>query len=124
MIRIASENCGTRKPPGMYNRYFNFLDSPFVNNDDERFLFMNQDYEKLFNNIIHVILEEKKLIIISGARGTGKTGLINNLIKHFPSSVLPVVISGAKLATAGIMREIAQALRIPLTGHFIEFHEF
>ena len=108
----------------MYNHYFNFLDSPFVNQYDQRFMFMNQDYEKLFNDIIHVIIKEKKLIIISGARGTGKTSLINHLIDHLPTSVLPVVISSTRLETAGIMREVAQALRIPLTDHFLELHEF
>jgi general secretion pathway protein A len=107
----------------MYNHYFHFSDSPFVNNYDQRFMYMNQDYESLFTTILHTIIEKRKLIILSGARGTGKTILIHHLVDNLPPSLLPVIISSSKLETTGIMKEVAQKLRISLTDNFLELHE-
>jgi type II secretory pathway predicted ATPase ExeA len=83
---------------------------------------MNQDQDRIFKDILYAI-KNKKLIILSGPHGTGKTILIHNVIEHLPASVSPVVISGAQLETTGLIREVAQALGVHRMDNLLELHE-
>ncbi len=57
----------------MYTDYWNLTDRPFDNTVDERFFFYSQSHEEALVRLLYTISENKGLMVLTGAPGTGKT---------------------------------------------------
>ena len=99
----------------MYNSYFGFLESPFENTLDQKFLFLSDDHREVLAALLYFIKEEKGFAIFCGDVGTGKTMLINAFLDKMPKSVQPIIISNPRVLFAELLHYLAKTLQVKAT---------
>jgi general secretion pathway protein A len=71
----------------MYKDFFGFSEEPFRLTPDPAFLFMAMSHWEALSSMMSGIKERKGLITITGDVGTGKTTLIQALLKDLSDQV-------------------------------------
>ncbi len=100
----------------MYNDHFGFLESPFENNLDQRFLFISDDHGEILAALLYFIKEQKGFAIVCGDVGTGKTMLINSFLDRLPKSIQPIIISNPYVNSLELLQYIAKTLQITINN--------
>jgi general secretion pathway protein A len=99
----------------MYKSYFRFSVSPFENNLDQRFLFLGQDHNEVLASLHYFIKTNKSFAIVCGDVGTGKTMLINALVKRLvPKSIQIIMVSNPFLNSHELLLYIVRVMNIPI----------
>ena len=96
----------------MYKNYFGFSETPFENNLDQRFLFFSTSHKEVAAALLYFIKTKKGFAMVCGDVGTGKTMLINYLLRKLPNSVHPIMISNPNVGYIEILRYVAGILKI------------
>jgi len=65
----------------MYEAYYNLKAMPFQITTDPRFLWLGEKHSEALATLKYGILENKGFLLLTGDVGTGKTALINRLVK-------------------------------------------
>ena len=106
----------------MYNSYFDFSQSPFENNLDQRFLFLSEDYQEVLAALLYFIETKKAFAIVCGDVGTGKTMLINSFLNRLPETVKPVIIANPFVTSHDLLSYLAKTLETGTMGgeNFLE----
>lgn len=71
----------------MYNNFFGFRERPFNVTPDPRIFYSNPIYQRAYANLLYAICERKKVVVLTGEAGTGKTTLLRRLMKNLEHSV-------------------------------------
>lgn len=100
----------------MYNRYFEFLESPFSVTPDPRFFYSNPVYLEAYANLRYGIEAKKGFIAITGEVGTGKTTLLRKLMHSLQSSIHSVFIFNTAVSFNELLRLILSDLGLPAEG--------
>ena len=100
----------------MYNTYFDFSESPFENNLDQRFLFLGEDHQEVLAALLYFIETKKGFAIVCGDFGTGKSMLINSFVDRLPETVKPVIISNPDVRSLDLLSCLAKTLETKTTG--------
>jgi type II secretory pathway predicted ATPase ExeA len=94
----------------MYNKYFEFVESPFSVTPDPRFFYTNPLYQEALA-ILHYGIEAKKgFIVISGEVGTGKTTLLRKLLRNLAGTIHSVFIFNTHIDFTGLLQLILRDL--------------
>ncbi|MFH1216080.1 MAG: AAA family ATPase [Pseudomonadota bacterium] len=96
----------------MYRTFYNLKEKPFQITTDSRFLWLGEKHKEAFATLKYGVLEDKGFLLLTGDVGTGKTTLINALIKSLGSQVLLAKIPDPKLDVMDFYRFIADAFFI------------
>jgi len=97
----------------MYTRFFGFAQKPFNVTPDPRFLFLTQSHEEALASMIYGIQERKGFISITGKVGTGKTTLIQELIRKLDKKVKIVLIFQTRVTFEELLKQILRELELP-----------
>jgi len=81
----------------MYENYYNLKAMPFQITTDPRFLWLGEKHSEALATLKYGILENKGFLLLTGDVGTGKTALINRLIK-----IIDVAAIVAKIPDPGL----------------------
>ena len=81
----------------MYENFYNFKAMPFQLTSDPRFLWLGEKHSEALATLKYGILENKGFLLLTGDVGTGKTALINRLVK-----MIDVAAIIAKLPDPGL----------------------
>ncbi|MGD2187886.1 MAG: OmpA family protein [Desulfobacterales bacterium] len=65
----------------MYLDHYNLKDKPFNISPDSRFLWLSEKHKEALASLKYGVMENKGFLVLTGDIGTGKTLLINSLIK-------------------------------------------
>lgn len=65
----------------MYLAHYNLKEKPFNISPDSRFLWLSEKHKEALASLKYGIMEEKGFLVLTGDIGTGKTLLINSLIR-------------------------------------------
>ena len=65
----------------MYLAHYNLREKPFNISPDSRFLWLSEKHKEALATLRYGVLENKGFLVLTGEVGTGKTLLINSLIK-------------------------------------------
>ena len=65
----------------MYLSFYNLKDKPFNISPDSRFLWLGEKHKEALANLKYGVMENKGFLVLTGDIGTGKTLLINSLIR-------------------------------------------
>ena len=65
----------------MYLAHYNLKEKPFNISPDSRFLWLSEKHKEALATLKYGIMEEKGFLVLTGDIGTGKTLLINSLIR-------------------------------------------
>jgi general secretion pathway protein A len=92
----------------MYERFFNFTETPFNLTPDPRFFFSSPKHEDAFSQILYGIQERKGFIVLTGEVGTGKTTLCRLLLDRLDAKIKTSLIFNPNLTTVELLQAINQ----------------
>jgi general secretion pathway protein A len=100
----------------MYKKYYGFSEDPFALNPDPKFLYLALGHWKALSSMMSGIKERKRLLVITGKVGVGKTILIYALLKDLTEKIKTAFIFNPRLDFKNLLKTILQDLEIPLEG--------
>ena len=98
----------------MYKKFYGFSEDPFTLNPDPRFLYLAISHWKALSSMMSGIKEKKRLILITGAVGVGKTILIHALLKDLTEKIKTAFIFNPRLDFKNLLQTVLQELDIPV----------
>lgn len=100
----------------MYNQHFGFREPPFSATPNSRFFYTNILYEEAFANLRYGIEWKKGLIVMSGEVGTGKTTLLDKMMRSLAATTHGVFVSYDQLTSTELFRLVSRQLGIAGDG--------
>ncbi len=64
----------------MYNKFYGFSESPFATTPNPRFYYLTSSHREAVDSIIQGLDDRSRLIVLTGASGTGKTTFVYHLV--------------------------------------------
>ncbi|MGC3940426.1 ExeA family protein [Roseobacter sp. EG26] len=98
--------------PDLYTDYFNFSERPFSLLPDPDFLFWSQAHARAFSILEYGLVTRAPLTVVTGEVGTGKTTLVQALLKNIEEDVTIGLISNAQGGRGDLLRWVLSALNI------------
>ncbi len=97
----------------MYEKFFQFTESPFRLTPDPRFFFFSKKHEEAFDHIRYGIQERKGFIVVTGEVGTGKTTLSRLLLEKLDKKIQTSMIFNPSLGTNELLQSIVLDFGLP-----------
>jgi general secretion pathway protein A len=94
----------------MYLSHYNLSKIPFSISPDPNFLWLNEKHSEALATLKYGIFENKGFLVLTGNVGTGKTALINRLIKEISLPVLIATIPDPGLNITDFFKFLANEL--------------
>ncbi|MBU1640680.1 MAG: AAA family ATPase [Proteobacteria bacterium] len=108
----------------MFEDFYHLTQNPFQINTDPRFLWLGEKHKEALAILQYGVLGNKSFLLLTGDVGTGKTTLINALLKGQGSDTLIATIQDPDLSTLELYNYIAYAFgvqdRFDTKGEFLE----
>ena len=98
--------------PDLYKEYFHFTERPFSLLPDPDFLFWSKAHTRAFSILEYGLVTRAPLTVVTGEVGTGKTTLVQALLKHIDEDVTVGLISNAQGGRGDLLRWVLSALNI------------
>lgn len=77
----------------MYKSFYGLKEKPFNLSPDPDYLFMSRGHEEAYTHLEYAITENKGFVVITGEIGSGKTTLINFLLRKLKQNVHVAVVN-------------------------------
>ena len=96
----------------MYETYYKLNSMPFQITTDPRFLWLGEKHSEALATLKYGIMENKGFLLLTGDVGTGKTALINRLIKMIDVAAIVAKIPDPGLSALDFFNFLAVEFRI------------
>jgi general secretion pathway protein A len=100
----------------MYEKFYGFTTYPFALTPDTQFLYPRENYKDCLFYLLHGLERGYGLLVVTGEIGTGKTFLLNTLIKETDEKTHAAFIENTKLNSFEILQYASKELRLEITG--------
>lgn len=100
----------------MYNSYFGFREKPFNVTPNPHLFYANLKYDEAYANLLYGIRERKGFMLLTGEVGTGKTTLLQKLMKELDPAVPFVFFYNTTLPFEDLLTYICEELGLKSTG--------
>lgn len=94
----------------MYTKYFGFKQRPFEISPDPKFLYMGENHREALAHLIYAVQAGKSFTVITGEVGTGKTTLVQTLLKKVDGAVRMAHIFNPKLNPVDFLHYVCNDL--------------
>ncbi len=113
----------------MYLSHYNLKEKPFNISPDSKFLWMSDKHKEGLASLKYGVMDNKGFLVLTGDIGTGKTLLINALIRITEVKTLIATIPDPDLEILDFFKLLAEEFDMPQTftskGEFlVQFKEF
>ena len=98
----------------LYNAHFGFRERPFSLSPDPEFLFWSKAHNRAFSVLEYGLVTHAPLTVITGEVGTGKTTLIQALLRRVDQDTTLGLISNAQGDRGDLIRWVLNALDVKL----------
>jgi general secretion pathway protein A len=105
----------------MYKHYYGLIRNPFELAPDSGTLFLSETHKEGLATLKYGIISNKGFLLLTGGVGTGKTTLINVLVKSLKPAVKVCVLSNPILTSAEFLYFIASKLGMPFFINKVKF---
>lgn len=109
----------------MFEEFYHLTQNPFQINTDPRFLWLGEKHKEALAILQYGVLGNKSFLLLTGDVGTGKTTLINALLKGQGADTLIATIQDPDLSTLDLYNYIAYSFGMPdsfpTKGKFLEY---
>ena len=96
----------------MYRSFYNLKKKPFEITTDPRFLWLGEQHKEALASLEYCIREEKGFLLLTGDVGTGKTVLINGLIRSLDIQTIIAAIPDPGLEIPDFFNFLADSLKM------------
>jgi len=100
----------------MYESFFGFKEKPFNLTPDPDYLFMSRGHEETFTHLEYAITENKGFVVITGEIGSGKTTLINFLLRKLQPDIEFAVINNTLVQPKQFVKMICHEFELSVNG--------
>jgi len=100
----------------MYLNFYGLNEKPFNSTPDPRFLYMSPGHREALAQLHYGTQERKGFIVLSGKAGTGKTTLLQALLRRFDGDTAVSYVFHSTLPFDGILEYILEDLGISKPG--------
>ncbi len=97
-----------------YIQYYGLSVNPFDIFPDPKFFFPSETHKEALASLFYVIKERKGFMLIIGKDGSGKTILVNQLIKSLDKNVNAVYFPQGNLSFEQMLKDLLTKLELPL----------
>jgi type II secretory pathway predicted ATPase ExeA len=97
-----------------YIQYYGLSVNPFDISPDSKFFFPSESHKEALASLLYVVKERKGFMLVVGEDGTGKTVLINHLIRCLDENVNVVCFPQGNLSFEQMLKKILIKLQLPL----------
>lgn len=99
-------------PTCMYTDFYQLKEKPFQISSDPSFIWLGEKHKEALATLRYSVIDNKGLMLLTGDVGTGKTTLINTLLKSLGNDVLYASVPDPRLELIDFLNYIAQAFHI------------
>ena len=96
----------------MYKSFYKLSERPFQINSDPRFLWLGVKHSEALAVLKYGLIGEKGFLLLTGDVGTGKTTLVNTLLKTIDDTVLVANVTDPSMDLIGFLNHIALSFNI------------
>ena len=100
----------------MYKEFYGFTTYPFSLTPDPQFLYLSKKHENCLHYLLYSLERGHGLIVLTGKIGTGKTLILNILVKSLDEKTHRAYIVNPKLEFTDILGYICQVFGLESTG--------
>jgi type II secretory pathway predicted ATPase ExeA len=100
----------------MYKEYYGFTVYPFSPSPDPQFLYPSKKHENCLRYLLYSLEQEHGLTVLTGEAGTGKTLLLNILMKSLDEKTYKVFLAHSRLEFLDVLRYISHELGVQGSG--------
>lgn len=97
----------------MYETHFGLHEKPFSLLPDPRFLYVSRTHEVGLTMLRYALVEQSGIVVLTGEVGTGKTTLVQHLLKEPAERIVTGVVTGTHAAFGPLMTWILRAFALP-----------
>ncbi len=97
----------------MYTWFYGFSEEPFNVNPEPRFLLLTETHQQALDSMVEGIRERRGFMVILGELGTGKTTLIQHLLKTIDKKVKAVAIFHPPSSIEELLEDTLRELGVP-----------
>ena len=90
----------------MYESFYGLKEKPFNLNPDPDYLYMSPGHENAYSHLEYAIQESKGFVVVTGEVGSGKTTLINYLLRKIPQTIHVGIINNTFVQPQELLRMI------------------
>lgn len=97
----------------MYNTYWNFIEKPFENAPDPKFMYYSKQHLEALTRLLYAVTEKKGAAILTGEYGSGKTvisRIVTNKLLQEENKYNVALIVNPAISTIEMLREILYQL--------------
>ncbi len=99
----------------LYNDHFGFRERPFSLSPDPDFLFWSKAHARALSVLEYGVMTRAPITVVSGEVGTGKTTLIQALLRTVEEDVTVGLISNARGDRGDLLRWVLSAFDVPVS---------
>ena len=99
----------------MYLSHYKLFEKPFRISADPKYLWLGEKHKEALAILKYGVLERKGFLLLCGDVGTGKTTLINSLIRDLDDKTIVANVSGPELGLLEFLNFIAHACKLDKT---------
>lgn len=96
----------------MYLSHYNLVEKPFQITVDPKFLWLGEKHREALSVLKYGVLDNKGFLLLTGDVGTGKTTVINSLLRDLDKDVLAATVLDPRLETMEFFNLLAGAFGI------------
>jgi general secretion pathway protein A len=98
----------------MYEEFYGLKEKPFNLNPDPDYLYMSPGHENAYTHLEYAIQESKGFVVVTGEVGSGKTTLINYLLRKIPETVHVGIINNTFVDPQELLKMICQEYELEI----------
>src|ERR671922_3012607 len=101
----------------LYQRHFGLTQEPFNNTPDPAFLYLSASHREALAQLSYGINARKGFLVLTGEVGTGKTTLIQALLKDLNTTTKTAMIFGTITSPMDLLRHVCEEFGLTEPKH-------
>jgi len=100
----------------MYETFYGFKEKPFDLHPDPEYFFMSREHGETYTQLEYAITENKGFVVITGEIGSGKTTLINYLLRKLRPDIEVAVLNHTIVRPKQFIKMLCQEFELSSDG--------